>query len=149
MYQRILVPVDGSDTSNRGLDEAIRLARSSSGSIRLLHVVDELTLATGYGSWGVFSGEWVEALNDAGHQILDKAEARVREAGIPVEQVLIDTWGARLADVVVEQVKESRADVVVIGTHGRRGVGRMLLGSGAEQVLRHSPVPVLLVRAAQ
>jgi len=66
---------------------------------------------------------------------------------VPVDGVLLDTFNRRLCDLVVRAARDWPADLVVIGTHGRRGVGRLLLGSDAEQILRLSPVPVLLVRA--
>ena len=65
---------------------------------------------------------------------------------IPVDTALFDSLSKRLCDRVAEQVKEWGADVIVLGTHGRRGVGRMLLGSDAEQIVRTATVPVLLVR---
>jgi nucleotide-binding universal stress UspA family protein len=62
--------------------------------------------------------------------------------------MLLDDLVSRVSEVVVEQAKVWRADLIVLGTHGRRGVGRFLLGSDAEQVARTASVPVLLVRAS-
>ncbi len=150
MYQQILVPVDGSPTSDRGLDEAIRLARLTGGRLRLMHVVDELSLALGSsGGYGVASPDMFQLLRDGGEQILAQARARVEAASLPVDTVLDDTLGGRVADLVVAQAAKWPADLIVIGTHGRRGVGRLLMGSGAEQILRLAPVPVLLVRAVE
>ena len=84
---------------------------------------------------------------EAGEAVLKRALERVRGAPVAVETVLVPHPGGRLADRVLQQASEWPADLVVLGTHGRRGVGRMLLGSDAEQVLRTAPVPVLLVRA--
>lgn len=150
MYQRILVPVDGSAPSNRGLDEAIRLAKLTGGSLRLLHVVDELSVALGGAS--AFAGaspDTFQLLRDGGEQILAAGQARAAAAGVAADTVLDDTLGGRVCDRVVEQATAWPAELVVIGTHGRRGVGRLLMGSDAEQVLRLAPVPVLLVRAAE
>ncbi len=150
MYQRILVPVDGSPTSGRGLDEAIRLARLTGGRLRLLHVVDELSVSLGGVS--AFSGtpapDTFSLLREAGQAILAQAQGQVRAAGVPFDSVLDDTLGGRICDRVVAQAQQWPAELIVIGTHGRRGVGRLLLGSDAEQVLRQAPVPVLLVRDA-
>jgi nucleotide-binding universal stress UspA family protein len=88
-------------------------------------------------------------LRDGGEQILANAKARVEAARLPVDTVLDDTLGGRICDLVVAQARQWPAELIVIGTHGRRGVGRLLLGSDAEQVLRLAPVPVLLVRAAE
>jgi nucleotide-binding universal stress UspA family protein len=144
MYQRILVPVDGSATSDAGLAQAINLARLTGASLRLLHVVDGVTsLMTGE---GYVSGDVFAILKQAGQSVLDEARMKVDAAGIPVDTALFDDLSHRLSDRVAEQVKEWDADLIVLGTHGRRGVRRMLLGSDAEQIVRTATVPVLLVR---
>jgi nucleotide-binding universal stress UspA family protein len=150
MYQRILVPVDGSPTSERGLDEAIQLARLTGGRLRLLHVVDGLSVAMGSSAGFMpVAPDTFSLLREGGDQILANARTRVEAATIPVDTVLDDTLGGRICDLVVAQARQWPADLIVIGTHGRRGVGRVLMGSDAEQVLRLAPVPVLLVRAAE
>jgi nucleotide-binding universal stress UspA family protein len=150
MYQRILVPVDGSPTSERGLDEAIRLARLTGGRLRLMHVVDELSLAMANGGgFSMARPDMFQLLRDGGAQILAQAQARVEAASLPVDTLLDDTLGGRVAELVVAQARQWPAELIVIGTHGRRGVGRLVMGSGAEQILRLAPVPVLLVRAAE
>jgi nucleotide-binding universal stress UspA family protein len=149
MYQRILVPFDGSATSTNGLDEAIKLAKPAGAIVRLLHVVNELSYMTGFESYGTYAGNVIEQLKEAGAEILAGGKARVAAAGIEVDTVLIENFSMRLADVVAEQAIAWKADLVVIGTHGRRGVQRMLLGSDAELILRTAPVPVLLVRAPE
>jgi nucleotide-binding universal stress UspA family protein len=147
MYQRILVPVDGSPTSNAGVDEAIRLARLTGAQLRLLHVVDPMALSLGAGAYGFGGGDLLTALEDAGRSILQSARERVAAAGIAVDTALTGPIGGRVCDHVAAQCSDWHADLIVLGTHGRRGVGRALLGSDAEQVLRSAPVPVLLVRA--
>ena len=143
-YQRILVPVDGSPTSARGLTEAISMARLTGGRIRVVHVVDDLSVMTeGYTA---LAAEAVGVLHEAGKRILAAAQRRVETAGVAVDSALFDAADGRLCDRVAQQVREWNADLVVLGTHGRRGVRRLFLGSDAEQVLRTSDVPVLLVR---
>ena len=149
MYQRILVPVDGSATSTKGLDEAIKLAKAGGATVRLLHVVNELSYMTGFESYGTYAGNVIELLRQAGDEILAGAKARVAAAGIEVDTALVENFSMRLSDVVAEQAIAWKADLVVIGTHGRRGVQRMLLGSDAELILRTAPVPVLLVRGPE
>jgi nucleotide-binding universal stress UspA family protein len=144
MYQRILVPFDGSDTSGRGLDEAIRLARLTGGRIRLVHVMDVLAFVGGL-SFG--SDDVLRVLVDAGARTLAAAKARVEASGVPVDTYMPETFGERVCDVVVAQAKAWTADLIVIGTHGRRGIGRLVIGSDAEQIVRAAPVPVLLVRS--
>lgn len=147
MYQRILVPVDGSATSMRGLDEAIRLAVLTGGQVRLLNLVEDPTLSAGYASFGAYAGEVMPMLRQAGEEILSKGRAAAAAAGVAADSQLFEGLGTRLADAVEQEVKRWAADLVVLGTHGRRGASRFFLGSDAEQVLRTSPVPVLLVRA--
>jgi nucleotide-binding universal stress UspA family protein len=146
MYQRIIVPVDGSESSNKALVAALQMARESGGRVRLLHVVEEIAYLTGYEQYGGYSGELVSAMREAGARILDDAMAIARSAGGEADSLLCDKPGERLAEGVAEAASEWKADLVVVGTHGRRGFGRMLLGSGAEQILRLSPLPVLVIR---
>ncbi len=143
MYERILVPVDASPTSMLGLDEAIKLAKLTGASVRLVHVVDQLTFVTGF---EVYTGDLIGMLREAGQKVLGEAKARVEARGVAVTSFLCDTFGARVCDLVIDQAKEWKADLIVIGSHGRRGMSRLFLGSDAEMVIRMAPVPVLLVR---
>ena len=146
MYQRILVPVDGSPTSNTGLAEAIKLAKLTGARVRVLHVVDEMPYLMSADGYAAVTGEVLAMMKNAAQAILEQARAQVDAAGIPVDTAIFDSLSGRLCDRVAEQVQQWGADVVVLGTHGRRGVGRMLLGSDAEQIVRTATVPVLLVR---
>lgn len=147
MYQRILVPYDGSATSTRGLDEAIRLAKLTGASVRLLHMIEVLRFATGFETAQAYVSEVIPFMKQAGERTLEEGKARVENAGVKADTILVDNIATRLFEAVDDQVKTWGADLVVIGTHGRRGVGRLLLGSDAEQIVRTAPVPVLLVRA--
>lgn len=146
MYQRILVPIDGSPTAKRGLEEALAVAGLTHASVRLIHVVDQLPCSSGLDPTAGWSGDMYPQLRDAGEAILDDGKAQVAAAGIPVDVALRDTFEGRVCDLVVDEAARWPADLIVIGTHGRRGPGRLLLGSDAEQILRLAPVPVLLVR---
>ncbi len=95
---------------------------------------------------GYATGDVIGMLVDVGAQILAAAKARVEANGLAVETFLSESFGSRVCDVVVEQATLWNADLIVIGTHGRRGVRRLLIGSDAEQIVRTAPVPVLLVR---
>ncbi|CAB3738911.1 MULTISPECIES: universal stress protein [Achromobacter] len=147
MYERILVPIDGSPTSDLGLKEAMRLAALTHGSLRLIHVIDEMSFALASDSYGVYAGELLDLLQQNGEELLAKAQALARAQGLPVDTVLYENLQKTVQQRVVDEAIDWRADVIVIGTHGRRGVRRMMLGSSAEGVARTSPVPVLLVRA--
>jgi nucleotide-binding universal stress UspA family protein len=144
LYKNILVPVDGSAASLGGLAEAIRLAKLSGGVLRLVHVVDELVMVDP--EVPIYYQAMLATLRENGQAVLKKAEAFVAGQAIPVEGVVLETMGGRAADLILEQSRQWPADVIVMGTHGRRGLRRLVLGSDAELVLRSSAVPVLMVR---
>ena len=148
MYKRILVPYDGSPTSTRGLDEAIAFARSSGGSLRLVHMIDELSFVTGFETYPAYASSVLPFMKENAERLLAEGKARAAAQGVQADSVLADNLTQRLSDFVADEARRWNADLVVLGTHGRRGVGRALLGSDAEQILRTAPVPVLLVRAA-
>lgn len=145
MYEKILVAVDGSPTSLRGLDEAIKVAKAMHGQLMLVHVVNELVIAAEYVP-SVYYEPILVSLRDSGAKVLEQAMSFARRADVTCEQKLIETLGGRAADEIVKQAKEWSADLIVLGTHGRRGLKRLAMGSDAELVLRQSPVPVLMVR---
>lgn len=151
MFRRILVPIDGSHASNLGLAEAIKMAMDQDATLCLLHVVDELVVTqnldgTMYAP-ASYVDEFLNALREGGKRILAKAEAKVRKRGVKTDAVLVETLGHRVADVIIDQAKKWRADIIVLGTHGRRGLTRLVMGSDAEGVVRSTRVPVLLVRS--
>lgn len=149
MYQRILVPIDGSTTSAKGLAEAIRLARTTGGRLRLVHVVDELSFALAMDPYTGYAGDWLKELRANAVSLLENARAEAAAEGVEADTVLRDSLKGAVHDQVLEEAEASRADLIVIGTHGRRGVGRWVMGSSAERIVREAPVPVLLVRAPE
>lgn len=142
-FNRILVAFDGSPTSNKALAAAIDLARSHGGRLRLVHCVDELPYMSGFDT----SPDVIAIIRANGEQLLKEAAITAAGAGVDADCDLIDEPGQRLGEIVAREAQLWKADLVVVGTHGRRGVGRMLLGSGAEQIIRLAPVPVLVIRA--
>ncbi len=147
MYQKILVPIDGSPTAARGLSEAIELGKLTGARLRLIHVIDELSFALSVGDGYANSGEILNALHDAGVEILSQAQTRVRANGLEVDTVLSDSLAGRVCDLVIAQAGVWDADLIVLGTHGRRGVGRLFMGSDAENIVRSASIPVLLLRS--
>ena len=145
MYSKILVPVDGSDTALTGLKEAVRFAKNHGGKLFLLHIVNELVLDYSYGS-GLYAGTVIESLREGGKKILAAAEALVRGSGVDCEAILLETIGGPAAASIVEQAVKLKVELIMMGTHGRRGLRRLAMGSDAEAVVRTSPVPILLVR---
>ena len=148
-YQHLLVAVDGSPTADHAVNEATGLAQATGGRIRLLNVMDPLAHISGFERPDVYSQEVLPRLRqagEAGEALLRRAQERVAQSGVPVDAVLIENLDARVADLVVEHAKAWGADLIVLGTHGRRDLARVLMDSDAEQIARTAPVPVLLVR---
>jgi len=146
IYNRILVPTDGSDTATAGLREAIKLAKDLDARIRVIHIVDELVLVSPH-AYGVVMDNITAELYARGKTLLAKAEALVLEAGVAVDAQIVEAYGGRAGEHILQVAEEWPADLIVCGTHGRRGLRRIVLGSDAEYLVRRSPVPVLLVRA--
>lgn len=148
MYRKILVSVDGSSTSKKALTEAIRIAAFAGGrcELRLIHVLDEMVYFTVFDPYAAQSGDLMRMMREAGEKILADALAIALSAGVTADTLLIDRFGERLGETVAEAAIGCNADLLVVGTHGRRSLGRMLLGSGAEQIIRLAPIPVLVVR---
>ena len=145
MYRKILVPIDGSRTSARGLDEAIKLAKGQKATLVLLHAVDEAVVTYGADMVPFHIDEMLESMREGGKKILAKAAARVRSRGVKVKSLLVEKFIGPVADIIVSQAKKQRADLIVIGTHGRRGLAHAVLGSVAERVVQHAGCPVLTV----
>ena len=143
MDKRILVPVDGSSTSSKALTAALQLALERGGRVRVLHAVDELAYVSGF----EYTGEMILIAREAAEKLLDEALATAKAAGVQADKLLIDEAGQRLGQSVCDAARGWEADLIVVGTHGRRGLGRVFLGSGAEQVIRMAPVPVLVIRS--
>ena len=146
-YKRILVPLDGSATATAGLREALRMAKGQGATLQLLHVVDQHSVVMMGMEGALYMDEALKSLTAAGRSVLRKAQAIADKAGVKANGVLVETTSGPAADAIVGQAKKGRVDLIVLGTHGRRGVRRLVMGSDAEQVVRTSPVPVLLVRA--
>ena len=149
MYKRILVPVDGSDTSTKALVAALQMARESGAQVRIIHVQEDLAQVLAYAPYGAYPGDLAKTLRDNGQKILADALAVAQSSGVASDSCLVDAKGLRLGEAVTQQAERYSADLLVLGTHGRRGLGRVLLGSGAEQVIRLSPIPVLVIRAPE
>jgi nucleotide-binding universal stress UspA family protein len=148
MYKKILVPIDGSPASNLGLNEAIKLAKDQGAKLRLFHLVDEyIAVSSPDGMAFSNTDDLFDALRQSGKKIVEKAEALARRNGLTPESVMLESFGGRAADFIVQQANKWGADLIVLGTHGRRGVKRLVMGSDAEQVVRTTRVPVLLVRS--
>jgi nucleotide-binding universal stress UspA family protein len=152
MFKSILVALDGSAPSNAGFKSALALAGDQDARLVVLHVIDSSAAVVGF-EGGYVPPSYTETLyaglRKSGEAILAKAAAAARSVHVDVESMLIDSRGEPVARAILRAARKAKTDLIVIGTHGRRGLSRVLMGSDAEQVVREATVPVLLVRSAE
>jgi nucleotide-binding universal stress UspA family protein len=144
IYKRILVAIDGSATGQRGLKEAIDIAAETGARLRIIHVVGESILA--YADAGMSARAVISQFVEAGNTILKMALEAAKQRGVAAETALHEDLRARVSEIIVQDAKAWNAELIVLGTHGRRGLRRAALGSDAEAVVRNAPAPVLLIR---
>jgi nucleotide-binding universal stress UspA family protein len=147
MYKHILAPIDGSAASQRGLQEAIALALDQHAALRLLFVVDASMASLDPSAVRAYD-VLCDALRQTGEAVLERGRQLALDAGTQAQTILRETTGHRVAAAIVTEAKKSECDLIVMGTHGRRGINQLVLGSDAEMVIKTSPVPVLLTRPA-
>lgn len=148
MYDRILVPYDGSSPSQQGLREAVALARALGSQLVLMHVVDNFPQQLEYATAETYRKS-LDRLRQRGEDMLNGARDTATAAGVKSETLVREIEMETVADAIVQQARASGCQLIVMGTHGRRGMKRLAMGSDAELVLRTAPVPVLLVRHAE
>jgi nucleotide-binding universal stress UspA family protein len=140
MYKRILVPLDGSKTSAAALKEALKFAKEQGARVCLTHVYERIKHVV---TEGVI--DLTPALRRQGEQLLAEAASRARKAGVKATIALVEAGSRRIPAAIVEQAAAEGADLIAMGTHGRRGFERLMLGSVADGVARRATVPVLLL----
>lgn len=145
MYTHLLVPVDGSATAERGLQEALALAADQKARVTLLHVVDDYAIHMAMAAVIQYQ-DIIDAMQGSGQELLARAGATAAASGVRAQTVQRQVTHRRVGEVIVEEAAQQACDLIVMGTHGRRGFSHFAWGSDAEHVVRRSPVPVLLVR---
>jgi nucleotide-binding universal stress UspA family protein len=138
MYDRILLPTDGSQGSNRAVDQALELAAETGAELHVLFVVEELPYAP-----EMMDGEIEARLRAIGEEAIEAIRERAETADVPLETAIEDGVPHQS---ILEYTEDEAIDLVVMGTQGRSGLDRYLLGSVAERVVRGSKAPVLTVR---
>ncbi|MBU1224019.1 MAG: universal stress protein [Gammaproteobacteria bacterium] len=146
MFKRILVAVDASETGEQALQMAIGLATESQAQLRIVHAVDVSNV--NMESEQLDHSAMTEKIKKNGQDTLSNAEMKAAAAGIEAETnlVVLETLKPRIAEAVIEDAEAWPADLIVIGTHGRRGLSRLVVGSVAEGIVRGATMPVLLTR---
>jgi nucleotide-binding universal stress UspA family protein len=142
MYDAVLVPTDGSEGSEAAIDRAIDVALTYDASLHALYVVEASSVAV-----GAEGGVVLEHLKEAGRQAVDDLRNRAEDADVGTVEGSIAEGAPHRA--ILDYVDEHDIDMVVMGTHGRTGLGRYMLGSVTEKVVRLADVPVLTVPLAE
>jgi nucleotide-binding universal stress UspA family protein len=143
-YERVLVATDGSPASERAIREALDLAVANDASVHVLYVLDTTSFAPVSGE-ATLDG-MADILESEGEDALDAVAEQAAARGLTVERALVE---GRPSAEIAGYAERADCDVIVMGTHGRGGLDRLLLGSVAEKVVRTASVPVLTVRAAK
>jgi nucleotide-binding universal stress UspA family protein len=148
MSKRIFVAIDSSSTAQKALDEAIRLASALGASLCIATAVDEGPLIQhGMGLGTYIDIDKVKAeMRESSNALLDQSLAQASVAGCPAERLLIESSQRRVAEMIADAAAQWGADLIVVGTHGRRGFERLLVGSVAENLVRIATTSLLLVR---
>ncbi len=146
MYKKVMIAIDDSETSRCALAEATHIGKTYGATLCIVHVADETLMGMHHRTLNTTLDldHARQAIVDAGQKLVD--EACRQAAGVAIETRLLEASTRRVSEVIVDAATEWQADLIVVGTHGRRGLERLVIGSVAEQVVRLSPVSTLLVR---
>ena len=146
MFTHILVPVDGSNASQQAVQKAAGLAKAFGSKLTLLNVIDVYPFVGIGADYAFGQAEYLTAATANANQALGKAEAAVAQAGLACERKLVE--GHVVHQGIVDSVASLGCDLIVMGSHGRHGIDKLLLGSTTQRVLGHAKVPVLVVQGA-
>lgn len=149
MYKNLLIATDGSELGDKALDAALDLARQNGASLTILTATYPVATGIGSGGFGTIdAGPILARLEEAyateAADLLAAARHKAQEAGIAAETLHLPRH--RPADGILETVSEKGCDLIIMGSHGRRGLNRLLLGSQAAEVLARATIPVLIVK---
>lgn len=145
MYNKILCPIDGSETSDAGMQEAISLAKNQNATLRFFHVIDTYVPIIDVGG-GLPIVDMIDILRKNAEAVINKANMDAEKSGVHAEAEIAEALGGRPSEEIVKEAKGWSAELIVMGTHGLRGFKRIVMGSDAENVVRTSPIPVMLVK---
>lgn len=149
MYQNIVCAIDGSDLSTKALTHALALAAKTGGKLTVVTVTEPSVIVSPGAEMMMVDTSTIiadldKAKEESAKATLAEAETLAKASAIAVTKVHVANSTA--ADGIIHAAKEANADLIVMGSHGRRGLGRLLLGSQAAEVLSHSALPVLIVK---
>lgn len=144
MFKHILVPVDGSSTARQAIEKALAIAEAFKSTVTLIYVIDPYAF-TGMGNdFSYGQAEYLEAATREGHDAIAASRQAFEARGIPVNGSVVE--GSAIYQAILDTAESIDADLVVMGSHGRRGLEKLVLGSVTAQVLSHAHLCVLVVR---
>ena len=148
MIKKIMVATDGSETSDLAAQAAIEIASRSGGSITAIHVVDVARLARlpGYAAFPGIKDQLLGLMQKEGREATQRIEDLAAKASVPCQKIVAE---GNPTEELLRIATESRIDLFIMGSVGKSGLNRFLLGSVAEKVVRNSKVPVLLIRGIE
>lgn len=146
MYQHILISTDGSDVAEKGVDHGLTLAKGLDAKVTILTVIERLPVYADLdGGLSVFAyGDYAAGQKEAAEKVLAAAKDKAGRMGVEAETVCLEN--TLPGEAIIETAKARNCSLIAMSSHGRRGLGRLVLGSVTSEVLAHSPVPVLVVR---
>ncbi len=144
MYKHLLVPLDGSPTSESALTQAIALAQTCDAAITVMMVYDPFPYIAAAAEYGSYQVQLAEDLRLEAENTVNAAHTRVRAAGLPVASHVIEVQ--KVWKAILDIAQSDKVDLIVIGSHGRSGLDKLVMGSVTQRVLQHTHLPVLVVR---
>jgi nucleotide-binding universal stress UspA family protein len=142
-YRNIVIATDGSENTQRAISEGIKLAKLSGATVHALHVVDTYSVSQ---SWTAGWETMYEILKKEGQKAIYKVKECGEASGVEVREVLLE---GHPSSEIIDFAENNDIDLIVMGTLGKTGLDRFLMGSVAEKVVRNSKVPVLVVRSEE
>ena len=146
MYSHILISTDGSEVAQKGVDHGLLLAKDLGAKVTIITITESLPVYSGFdgGLGAVGYAEYAAGQRDAAEKVLAAIKEAARRLGVDAEAVYVEN--GLPAEAIIETAKSRNCSLIVMSSHGRRGLGRLLLGSVTSEVVAKSPVPVLVVR---
>lgn len=144
MIRHILVPVDGSPTSTAALHRALEFARAFGAEVTVLTTYDPYPYLGAAAEYGTSQAQFLEDLRTEATTVVQAARSTVEDAGLKANSQVLEAHRAH--EGILEVAESVRADLIVMGSHGRSGLDKLVMGSVTQRVLQHTRLPVLVVR---
>ncbi|EYC52123.1 universal stress protein UspA [Hylemonella gracilis str. Niagara R] len=144
MFKHILIPVDGSPTAQKAVEKAAGLAQAFGCRVSAVYVIDPYPFTGLGGDFAYGQAEYLMAAETEAREVVTAAQAALAAAGVEARTEVVQAHAIWRG--IIDAAQAHGADLIVMGSHGRRGLEKLVLGSVAQRVLTHSPLPVLIVR---